>query len=125
MIALAVYLNRKKLTVAGTNDLCVLNAIVNAVGELGKSTVPIGKRGKPDLWLSVSGLTSRAAGAEDEHLRWVRHRRLRVGDKITVQLVRTDRPDPHTSATVATRKGRVPKPTRKLLKSRPKRLAGK
>ena len=53
MIALAVYLNGKKLTVAGTGDLSVLNAIVNAVGELGTSTVPIAKRGKPDLWLSV------------------------------------------------------------------------
>lgn len=49
MIAVAVYLNGKKLTVAGTDDLCVLNAIVNAVGELGKSTVPIGKRGKNNI----------------------------------------------------------------------------
>lgn len=124
MIALAVYLNGKKLTVAGTNDLCVLNAIVNAVGELGKSTVPIGKRGKPDLWLSVSGLTSRAHGAEDEHLRWIGHRRLRVGDKITVQLGQTDRPDRHRSSTVATRNSRVAKPKRKPPKGKPMRVAG-
>jgi hypothetical protein len=125
MIALAVYLNKKKLTVAGTDDLCVLNAIVNAVGELGKSTVPLGKRGKPDLWLSVSGLTSRPNGAEDEHLRWIGHRRLRVGDKVTVQLVRTDRPDRHKSSTVATRNSRVAKPKRKPLNGKPKRRAGK
>lgn len=125
MIALAVYLNGKKLTVAGTDDLCVLNAIVNAVGELGKSTVPIGKSGKPDLWLSVSGLTSRPDGAEDEHLRWIGHRRLRVGDKVTVQLVRTDRPDRHRSSSVATRNSRVAQPKRKSLKGRPKRHAAK
>lgn len=125
MIALAVYLNKKKLTVAGTDDLCVLNAIVNAVGELGKSTMPLGKRGKPDLWLSVSGLTSRPDGAEDEHLRWIGHRRLRVGDKVTVQLVRTDRPDRHKSSTVATRNTRVAKPKRKPLKGKSRRRAGK
>jgi hypothetical protein len=101
MIALVVYLNRKKLTVAGADDLCVLNAIVNAVGKLGKSTVQIGAPRKADLWLSVGGLTKRSSGAEDEHLRWIGHKRLRIGDKITVQLVRTERPDKHVSATVA------------------------
>jgi hypothetical protein len=44
MIGLTIYLNRKKLTVAGADDPCVLNAIVNAVGELGKSTEGIEKR---------------------------------------------------------------------------------
>jgi hypothetical protein len=125
MIALVVYLNRKKLTVAGTDDLCVLNAIVNAVGELGKSTVPIGRRGEPDLWLSVSGLTSRPDGAEDEHLGWIGHQRLRVGDKVTVQLVRTNLPDRHRSSTVAKRNSRAGKPKRKPLKGEPKRRAGK
>jgi hypothetical protein len=97
-------LNRKRLTVAGADDLAVLNAIVNAVGELGRSTIPLGKRGKPDLWLSVGGLTSRPEGTEDEHLSWVRRKRLRVGDKITVEVVLTERPHPHTGATVAKRK---------------------
>ena len=101
MIGLTVYLNRKKLTVAGTNDLCVLNAIVNAVGELGESTARVGKRRNADLWLSVGGLTRRPKGTEDEHLRWIRHKRLRVGDKITVQVVRTDRPDKPTGSTPA------------------------
>ena len=101
MIALTVYLNKKKLTVAGADDLCVLNAIMNAVGELGKSTVRIRKRRTEDLWLSVGGLTRRPKGAEDEHLRWLGHKRLRVGDRITVKIVRTDRPDKHISSTVA------------------------
>ena len=72
MISLAVYLNGKKLTVAGADDLGVLNAIVNAVGSLGKSTAPVGKGVTRDLWLSVSGLTRRIEGAQDEHLRWIR-----------------------------------------------------
>jgi hypothetical protein len=101
MIGLTVYLNRKKLVVAGADDLCVLNAIVNAVGELGKSTARIGKRRGVDLWLSVGGLTRRPKGAEDEHLRWLSPKHLRVGDRITVQIVRTDRPDKHTGSTIA------------------------
>jgi intein/homing endonuclease len=101
MIGLAVYLNRKKLTVAGADDLGVLNAIVNAVGKLGQATERIGKRNAPDLFLSVGGLTRRSEGMENEHLRWVRMKRLRVGDKVTIQVVRTERPDKHTNSTVA------------------------
>lgn len=101
MIGLAVYLNGKKLTVAGADDLCVLNAIVNAVGELGKATERVGRRRSVDLWLTVGGLTRRAKGAGDEHLRWLGHKRLRVGDKITVRVVQTDRPDKHKAATLA------------------------
>ena len=125
MIGLAVYLNRKKLTVAGADDLAVLNAIINAVGELGRSTIPLGKRGKPDLWLSVGGLTSRPEGTEDEHLSWVRHKRLRVGDKITVEVVRTERPHPHTGATVAKRKMQAVKPRRKPSRRKRKTHAGR
>jgi hypothetical protein len=103
MIALAVYVNRKKIAVAGADDLCVLNAIVNAVGTLGKSTAKVGKLRSTDLFLSVGGLTKRLDGAEDEHLRWTNHKRLRIGDKITIELVRTDQADKHVGSTVATR----------------------
>ena len=41
MIGLAVYLNGKRLTVAGTEDLGVLNVIVNRVGQLGLWTPSI------------------------------------------------------------------------------------
>lgn len=101
MIGLAVYLNGKKLTVAGSDDLGVLNAIVNAVGRLGNSTAPFGKGKTRDLWLSVGGLTRRPEETENEHLRWIRHRRLRVGDKVTVKMVLTEKPNRHTGATVA------------------------
>jgi hypothetical protein len=101
MIGLAVYLNGKRMTVAGADDLCVLNAIVNAVGELGTSTVRVGKRRSVDLHLSVGGLTRRAKGKQDEHLRWTKQRRLKIGDKISVQIVQTDKPDAYTEAHLA------------------------
>lgn len=120
MIGLAVYLNGKRLTVAGADDLGVLNAIVNAVGDLGKSTAPVGKRVARDLWLSVSGLTRRSKGVEDEHLRWIRMKRLRVGDKVTVELVRTDAPDRHVSATVATSREEARKRMQKVMRGKTK-----
>jgi hypothetical protein len=101
MIALAVYLNGKKLTVAGAEDLSVLNAIVTAVGKLGKSTAPLGKGRLPHLHLSVGGLTNRGGGLDDEHLGWIRLQSLSVGDKISVRIVRTDRPNKYKSATPA------------------------
>lgn len=125
MIGLAVYLNRRRLTVAGAEDLGVLNAIVNAVGQLGKSTAPIGKRTTRDLWLSVGGLTRRAKGAEDEHLRWVRMKRLRVGDKVTAEVVRTEQPDRHVGATVADSRHKARKRMQKLLRGKAKRPRGK
>lgn len=121
MIGLAVYLNRKKLTVAGADDLCVLNAIVNAVGRLGKSTAPTGKRQSCDLWLSVGGLTRRSKGMKDEHLRWIGMKRLQVGDKITVQVVRTDHPDEHVSATVAAPRQEARQRMQKLMRGKMKR----
>jgi hypothetical protein len=101
MIGLAVYLNGKKLTVAGAEDLGVLNAIVTAGGELGKSTALFRKRRSVHVHLSVGGLTHRGDGVENEHLRWVGLRPLRVGDRISVRIVRTDRPSRHTNASPA------------------------
>ncbi len=92
MIGLAVYLNGKKLTVAGAEDLSVLNAIVDALGPLGKKTARIRRSSRVHLHLSVGGLTGRPDGLEDEHLSWVGLRPLRVGDTVSVRIVRTARP---------------------------------
>jgi hypothetical protein len=104
MIGLAVYLNGKKLALAGAEDLSVLNAIVTAVGKLGKSTAPLGKGRSPHLHLSLGGLTNRGGGLEDEHLQWIGLRSLKVGDRISVRIVRTDRADKYKSASPAVRK---------------------
>jgi hypothetical protein len=106
MIGLAVRLNGKRLTVAGAEDLCVLNTIVAAGGELGASTARIGERRRVHLHLSVGGLTRRAKGTTDEHLRWISVQPLRVGDRISIEIVRTDKPDKHKSATTARNNGR-------------------
>lgn len=95
MIALRVKLNGKLLCVAGTEDLSVLNTIINAVGKIGSKTKTI-REGPPDLHLSVGGLTGRKSGA-DYRLRWVEFTELSVGDKIEVEIVETSVVDPPTA----------------------------
>ena len=85
MLALRVSVNEGKPITAGTEDLSVLSAIVTMVGKLGARTVDRG-RGKPDLFLSLGGLTARAK-KKDEHLRWTAHRKLKLGDRVVVELV--------------------------------------
>lgn len=116
MIGLAVYLNRKRLTIAGAEDLCVLSAGIIAVGDLGASTAPVHPKRSVDLHLSVGGLTRRSEKMPDEHLRWVNLRRLKVGDRISVKIVRTAKPDKYASATPAARL------TRKQIKEKRVRL---
>ena len=73
MRAFEISLNGEKLCVAGIVDDGVLSAIVNWVtGE-----------NAADLFLSVRGLISPL----DEHVSWIRQRRLRVGDEIQVRVV--------------------------------------
>lgn len=72
MIAFEVYLNGKKLCVAGIGNEGVVTAIVDWVGR------PEGASSE----LSVSGLISPAR----EHVKWV-DRKLRVGDQIRVKVV--------------------------------------
>jgi hypothetical protein len=65
-----VYLNGKKLCLAGIGDDGVLSAIATWV---------IGKRKKGDMRLMVGGLIS----PTDEHVSWP-DRKLRVGDEIRI-----------------------------------------
>jgi len=101
MIALKTTLNGQQLSIAGAEDLCVLNSIVNAVGKLGELSTPRGNPDEaPDLFLSVGGLTGRA-DAGDEHLRWTENQALSVGDEILITVVDVtdvDRPSSSTSA---------------------------
>jgi hypothetical protein len=65
-----VYLNGKRLCLAGIGDDGVLSAIATWV---------IGKRRRGDMRLDVGGLISPI----DEHVRWT-DRKLRVGDEIKI-----------------------------------------
>ena len=65
-----VYLNGKRLCLAGIGDDGVLTAIANWV---------VGGGRKGDMWLSVGGLIS----PTDEHVRWP-SRKLHVGDEVKI-----------------------------------------
>lgn len=93
MIALQISLNGKQLCIAGTDDLCVLNSIVNAVGKLGDESNPQRDSNEaPDLFLSVGGLTGRK-DSDDEHLRWTEHQVLSVGDEIIISMIEVNKAD--------------------------------
>ena len=79
MRAFNVSLNGKKLCLAGVGERGVLSAIMSLVAR---------DRGE-DLFLQVGGL------ANEEHIDWVKQKRLRVADEIRVKIVETgsaDRP---------------------------------
>ncbi len=97
MYALRVQINEEPPVTAGSEDLGVLNAIVNAVGPLGTAAGRCRPGETPDLHLSVGGLTARGGGRTDEHLRWVSHRTLHTGDRVTIELVQVASADPPES----------------------------
>ena len=101
MIALKTTLNGKQLCIAGAEDLCVLNSIVNAVGKLGEHSSPRNDSDDaPDIFLSVGGLTGRS-NADDEHFRWTEHQILSVGDEIRISVLDVTEAELPTSRTFA------------------------
>jgi hypothetical protein len=109
MIALQISHNDVPLCMAGASDVAVLNAIVNAVGVLGSDTKSRhdGQTEEPDLFLTVGGLTSRREGT-NEHLRWLEHTPLAVGDFIKITILEIDEVDPPVSRIEKIRENRVP-----------------
>jgi hypothetical protein len=77
MRAFKVFLNGKKLCLAGIGERGVLTAIVDWVAQ---------DRGE-QLSVQVGGL------ANEEHLKWTGPKRLRVGDEIRVKIVEADSVD--------------------------------
>jgi hypothetical protein len=92
MLALRVTINGKHSIVAGTEDLSVLSAVVTLTGKLGAKTVAPG-RGRPDMFVNVGGLTARGSRGGDEHLRWTPHVKLKVGDRVLVELIKAAKSD--------------------------------
>lgn len=101
MLVLRVQVNEEPPVVCGADDLGVLNVIVTAAGKLGEAARPGRPDEPPDIHLSVAGLTSRAVGVTDEHLRRVGHRELRIGDRIVVQVLEAATADPVESGHAA------------------------
>ena len=103
MIALKTTLNGELLCIAGTEDLCVLNSIVNAVGKLGDLSNPLNNSDDaPHIFLSVGGLTARTNG-DDEHLRWTEHQSLSIGDEVLISVVEVSEAEVPYSRTSAKR----------------------
>jgi hypothetical protein len=102
MLALRVTINDEKTVIAGAEDLSVLSAIVSLAGKLGKKARDRG-RGKPDMHLHVGGLTARGKRRKDEHLRWTPHLKLKIGDGVAIELIKTtktNRPVERTPAEI-------------------------
>ena len=93
MIAFEVKLNGRHVCIAGAEDLGVLAASISAVGKLGKRTVPARPDETADLFYSVGGLTSRPNPRADVHVDWQSVEPLKIGDKIEIRIIETDRAD--------------------------------
>jgi hypothetical protein len=89
MYALRIQVNDGPWTTAGADDLGVLTATVSGSGKLGANSYWEKEVGDPDFHLRVGGLTARPAGTTDEHLDWLSHVEVSVGDRVTVELVKT------------------------------------
>ncbi len=102
MIAIEVSLNNEVITVAGSEELGVLSAVVNAIGKLGsESRATRDNDNEYQLSLRVGGLTSRGDGAEDEHPVWVERDEVSIGDVVTIRLIEVSDADSAVSASSA------------------------
>jgi hypothetical protein len=95
MIVLEVRVNGDLLATAGQNDLCVLNTIVDAVGVLGSESIgtKVEKEGFA-LSLNVGGLSARTDDGTGNHLRWISHGAIQVGDEICIRILEAETADP-------------------------------
>jgi hypothetical protein len=103
MFALRVTKNDEKTVVAGAEDLSVLSAMVTLTGKLGAKAVDPG-RGKPDMFMRVGGLTARGKRRKDEHLRWTPHVKLKVGDRVLIELTKVAKSSRVVERTAAERR---------------------
>jgi hypothetical protein len=96
MIAFEVFHNKKRICIAGAQDLSVLSTHITAVGELGSKTIPRHPaRHTKDIFLAVTGLVPRKDPTKNVHQRWINFLKLKVGDLVEVKIrdaVRADKP---------------------------------
>jgi len=94
MLAFKVLLNGKKLATIGIDGAHVLTAIVSSVVRRKEDRLTWKDPSvftTRELELDLGGLASYTDGAK-EHVRWA-HRRVKVGDTVTIKIVRADRVD--------------------------------
>ena len=101
MFALRVRLNDEEPVIGGADDLGVINAHVTGVGMLGPLSIPARPREDQEFFYHLGGLTARETGVENEHVNWVKLRHLKVGDKVTIEIIETDSANPIVESTVS------------------------
>lgn len=102
MYALRVQINDELPVIAGAHDLSVLTAGVTGMGTMGQSSqVLVHPENDSLFFFDVSGLTDRPPGIENEHLYWLANRVMRVGDKVTIEVIETRLPAPPCKSTPA------------------------
>ena len=88
MIALEVRINGRVATVAGRQDLCVLNALIGAIGTLGtqakNSTEKV-------IEFNVSGVAKDDQKNIGIQFDWLPKTELKLGDEIAIKIVDTER----------------------------------
>jgi hypothetical protein len=87
MIALEVKINGKVVTVAGRKDLCVLNAMIGAIGSLGSQ--PTSQHEKL-IEFNVCGVAKDTELNIGSKYNWLPKTELGVGDEISIKIVNTD-----------------------------------
>jgi hypothetical protein len=92
MYAIRVQINNAQPVVGGAGDLSVLSAILTLTGKLGSGSRPHRDDGSVDFTFRLGGLTSRGPGVEDEHLVWLEDNELKLGDKLTFEIVESESP---------------------------------
>lgn len=101
MLAFRVQLNNHPPVIGGASDLSVLTTTITAVGQLGSQTYRKRSNEMVDINLRLGGLTSRRPEVQDEHLVWLETHELKPGDKVLVEVIETDTPDPVQCGEVA------------------------
>ncbi|MEO8677214.1 MAG: hypothetical protein ABI569_16680 [Casimicrobiaceae bacterium] len=94
MRALKVRINDQTPVTAGAADLGVLSVIVTCVGKLGPDAVSPRGSEADELKIDLGGLTSRPADSVNENFEWLPGVPVKVGDKITVEILETEHVDP-------------------------------
>ncbi len=92
MYAIKVQVNSNWPVIGGAKDLSVLSAILTLAGKLGEASHPHRGDKTVDFTFRLGGLTSRGPGVEDEHLVWLEERDLKLGDRLTFEIVETEAP---------------------------------
>jgi hypothetical protein len=93
MLAFQIFINGRKVSLAGAEDLVVLHSIISAVGKLGKKTSDPRHSKGYRLSLYVGGLTGRNEGINAENLQWIMPKKLKVGDRVEIRVCKSTTAD--------------------------------